>query len=168
MVPGLGHHLAAPSASRPGPRPGRQNPPGGRRHGDRSGRRPRTLDRCPTARVGAAGSRAAVAAGEHPWAHTGREGDGGAAGAAGQDAKWAANLAAARQFHAREGHLRVPRKHIEQVALLDAEAGLVGRQNGANEAVGVKLGTWLDNVRKRAAKLTEQRRTDLDTPGMRW
>ncbi|MDV9200961.1 hypothetical protein [Streptomyces sp. Wh19] len=26
-----------------------------------------------------------------------------------QDAKWAANLAAARQFHAREGHLRVPR-----------------------------------------------------------
>ncbi|WP_329595178.1 hypothetical protein OG298_01880 [Streptomyces sp. NBC_01005] len=25
-----------------------------------------------------------------------------------QDAKWAANLAAARQFHAREGHLRVP------------------------------------------------------------
>ncbi|MET9658615.1 helicase associated domain-containing protein [Streptomyces sp. NPDC006510] len=30
----------------------------------------------------------------------------------GQDAKWAANLAAARQFHAREGHLRVPRKHI--------------------------------------------------------
>ncbi|MFF4666980.1 helicase associated domain-containing protein [Streptomyces sp. NPDC001282] len=86
----------------------------------------------------------------------------------GQDAKWAANLAAARQFHAREGHLRVPRKHIEQVALLDAEAGLVGRQNGANEAVGVKLGTWLDNVRKRAAKLTEQRRTDLDAPGMRW
>ncbi|MEU3657995.1 Helicase associated domain protein [Streptomyces sp. NPDC032161] len=26
----------------------------------------------------------------------------------GQDAKWAANLAAARQFHAREGHLKVP------------------------------------------------------------
>ncbi|MER6105101.1 helicase associated domain-containing protein [Streptomyces sp. NPDC001832] len=31
-----------------------------------------------------------------------------------QDSKWAVNLAAARQFHAREGHLRVPRKHAEQ------------------------------------------------------
>ncbi|MFE7427583.1 MULTISPECIES: hypothetical protein [unclassified Streptomyces] len=31
-----------------------------------------------------------------------------------QDAKWAANLAAARQFHTREEHLRVPRKHAEQ------------------------------------------------------
>ncbi|MFG3532434.1 helicase associated domain-containing protein [Streptomyces sp. NPDC047917] len=30
-----------------------------------------------------------------------------------QDTKWAANLAAAQQFHAREGHLRVPRKHVE-------------------------------------------------------
>ncbi|WP_424863827.1 hypothetical protein [Streptomyces sp. MMS24-I29] len=39
-----------------------------------------------------------------------------------QDAKWAANLAAARQFHAREGHLKVPRKHIEH---LEAETGPV-------------------------------------------
>ncbi|MEU0629275.1 helicase associated domain-containing protein [Streptomyces sp. NPDC005989] len=30
-----------------------------------------------------------------------------------QDAKWAANLAVARQFHACEGHLRVPRMHVE-------------------------------------------------------
>ncbi|WP_406156442.1 helicase associated domain-containing protein [Streptomyces sp. NBC_01005] len=30
-----------------------------------------------------------------------------------QDTKWAPNLAATRQFHAREGHLRVPRKHVE-------------------------------------------------------
>ncbi|MFE7112401.1 hypothetical protein ACFU98_40400 [Streptomyces sp. NPDC057575] len=37
-----------------------------------------------------------------------------------QDAKWAANLAAARQFHAREGHLRVPRKHVEQLETEDA------------------------------------------------
>ncbi|MFF1918587.1 hypothetical protein ACFVYE_45195 [Streptomyces sp. NPDC058239] len=29
-----------------------------------------------------------------------------------QDAKLALNLAAAQQFHAREGHLRVPRKHV--------------------------------------------------------
>ncbi|MGW3167892.1 Helicase associated domain protein [Streptomyces sp. NPDC001142] len=32
----------------------------------------------------------------------------------------------------------------------------------------VKLGTWLDNTRKRADKLTEQRRADLDALGMRW
>ncbi|WP_326763470.1 helicase associated domain-containing protein [Streptomyces sp. NBC_01591] len=43
-----------------------------------------------------------------------------------QDTKWAVNLTAARQFHACEGHPTV-----------------------------LKLGTWLDNVRKRAAKLPE-------------
>ncbi|MGW2182915.1 helicase associated domain-containing protein [Streptomyces sp. NPDC001732] len=82
-----------------------------------------------------------------------------------QDAKWALNLAAARQFHAREGHLRVPRKHAEH---LETENALSGRQDGTDGPVVVKLGTWLDNVRKRAAKLPEQRRTDLDQLGMRW
>ncbi|MGY3061489.1 hypothetical protein ACVWZD_005787 [Streptomyces sp. TE3672] len=82
-----------------------------------------------------------------------------------QDTKWAANLAAALQFHAREGHLRVPRKHIEQ---METEDGPTGRQGFVDEGVVVKLGTWLDNVRKRAAKLPEQRRTDLDQLGMRW
>ncbi|MER5370868.1 helicase associated domain-containing protein [Streptomyces sp. NPDC002722] len=81
-----------------------------------------------------------------------------------QDDMWALNLAAARQFHAREGHLRVPRKHTEHL-----EAGaLPGRQNGTDEPMVVKLGTWLDNTRKRAAKLPEQRRADLDALGMRW
>ncbi|MGY3061793.1 hypothetical protein ACVWZD_006091 [Streptomyces sp. TE3672] len=32
----------------------------------------------------------------------------------------------------------------------------------------VILGMWLDNVRKRTAKLPEQRRTNLDRHGMRW
>ncbi|WP_326770969.1 helicase associated domain-containing protein (plasmid) [Streptomyces sp. NBC_01591] len=82
-----------------------------------------------------------------------------------QDAKWAVNLAAARRFHAREGHLRVPRKHVEE---LDAEAVPTVRQDAADGPVVVKLGTWLDNVRKRAAKLPEQRRADLDELGMRW
>ncbi|MFD7533539.1 helicase associated domain-containing protein [Streptomyces sp. NPDC059849] len=82
-----------------------------------------------------------------------------------QDAKWAANLTAARQFYAREGHLRVPRKHVEH---LETENALSGRQGGTEGPVVVKLGTWLDNVRKRAAKLPEQRRTDLDQLGMRW
>ncbi|WP_406445512.1 helicase associated domain-containing protein [Streptomyces sp. NBC_00631] len=68
-----------------------------------------------------------------------------------QDTRWNANLAAARQFHAREGHLSVPRKAVEIV-------------DGAEH----KLGAWLDNVRKRAAKLSPQRRADLDQLGMRW
>ncbi|MFD7617902.1 Helicase associated domain protein [Streptomyces sp. NPDC059802] len=81
-----------------------------------------------------------------------------------QDDMWAVNLRAARQFHAREGHLKVPRKHVERL-----EGGVaVGRQNGAEEPVTVRLGTWLDNARKRADKLTEQRRADLDALGMRW
>ncbi|WP_406429989.1 Helicase associated domain protein [Streptomyces sp. NBC_00631] len=68
-----------------------------------------------------------------------------------QDARWAANLAAARKFHAREGHLSVPRKHMEAV-------------NGVEH----KLGAFLDNTRRRAAKLSEQRRAELDQLGMRW
>ncbi|WP_393096782.1 helicase associated domain-containing protein [Streptomyces sp. LN325] len=68
-----------------------------------------------------------------------------------QDDRWAANLAAARQFHAREGHLRVPRKAVEDIA---------GEQ--------IKLGAFLDNTRRRAAKLSEQRRAELDELGMRW
>ncbi|WP_405708012.1 MULTISPECIES: helicase associated domain-containing protein [unclassified Streptomyces] len=55
-----------------------------------------------------------------------------------QDAKWAVNLAAARQFHAREGHLRVPRKHAEHQESAEA---LSGRQNGTDGAVVVTLGT---------------------------
>ncbi|MEU7134838.1 Helicase associated domain protein [Streptomyces sp. NPDC046261] len=68
-----------------------------------------------------------------------------------QEDKWALNLRAARQYHAREGHLNVPRKHVEIV-----------------EDQPVKLGTFIDNTRRRASKLTEQRRTDLDTLGIRW
>ncbi len=73
-----------------------------------------------------------------------------------QEDKWALNLRAARQFHAREGHLNVPRKHVEQL------------EDTASQVVEVKLGTWTDNVRKRAAKLSGQRRSDLDALGMRW
>ncbi len=40
-----------------------------------------------------------------------------------QDDKWMLNLAAARRFHAREGHLQVPRKHTELVPLTEAGRG---------------------------------------------
>ncbi|MFD8767168.1 Helicase associated domain protein [Streptomyces mirabilis] len=72
--------------------------------------------------------------------------------------RWAVNLAAARQFHVREGHLVVPRKHVEVIA--------TGGDDGLEEAV--KLGAFLDNTRRRASKLAEQRRADLDALGMRW
>ncbi|MGW0086535.1 helicase associated domain-containing protein [Streptomyces sp. NPDC003393] len=68
-----------------------------------------------------------------------------------QSAAWARNIAAARQFHSREGHLVVPRKHVEDVD---------------GEPVG--LGQFVNNARRRAATLSPQRRNDLDHLGMRW
>ncbi|WP_420711443.1 Helicase associated domain protein [Streptomyces sp. NRRL F-3307] len=71
------------------------------------------------------------------------------------DGKWALNLRAARQFHDREGHLRPGRKHIERLDVDGVE-------------VDIKLGMWLDNTRRRADKLTPERRAELDQLGMRW
>ncbi|WP_427925183.1 Helicase associated domain protein [Streptomyces sp. cg40] len=68
-----------------------------------------------------------------------------------QDARWAANIAAAQQFHAREGHLRPARKHVEVV---DGEP--------------YKLGAFLDNTRRRAAKLSPERRAQLAALGLEW
>ncbi|WP_326778310.1 helicase associated domain-containing protein [Streptomyces sp. NBC_01445] len=84
-----------------------------------------------------------------------------------RDDKWMLNLAAARQFHSREGHLNVPRKHIELVPL--DEAGR-GAHSAALEgdSVPVALGMFLANTRRRADKLTPERRTELDALDMRW
>ncbi|MGW4323542.1 Helicase associated domain protein [Streptomyces sp. NPDC004684] len=68
-----------------------------------------------------------------------------------QDERWATHLAAARQFHAREGHLTVPRQHREEV---DGE--LVG------------LGSFISNARRRVAKLSVERRAALEALDMRW
>ncbi|GGP96215.1 helicase associated domain-containing protein [Streptomyces melanogenes] len=84
--------------------------------------------------------------------------------AATRDDKWALNLQAARAFHAREGHLNVPRKHVEPLERPSA----VDARTGTAEPAEVKLGMFLDNTRRRAAKLTEQRRADLNQLGMRW
>lgn len=64
---------------------------------------------------------------------------------------WAAQLEAARQFHAREQHLRVPRTHVERVADRD-----------------FRLGAWIANQRSRAASLTPERTAALTALGMRW
>ncbi|MBW8798226.1 MAG: hypothetical protein JF597_32980 [Streptomyces sp.] len=45
-----------------------------------------------------------------------------------QDARWTANLVAARQFHAREGHLQAPRKTVEIVDGAEHELGGLARQ----------------------------------------
>ncbi len=74
-----------------------------------------------------------------------------------QDELWERNMAAARQFHTREGHLRVPRKHVEELAGEDGE-----------RSTAVRLGGWLDNTRRRADKFAAERRAELDELGMRW
>ncbi|GHH57736.1 helicase associated domain-containing protein [Streptomyces candidus] len=63
--------------------------------------------------------------------------------------KWAAHLAAARQFYAREGHLNVPRKHVETVLTHD------GREDQ------YRLGAWINNQRSRAIGLTPERMEQL-------
>ncbi|MDT0611038.1 DEAD/DEAH box helicase [Streptomyces lancefieldiae] len=77
--------------------------------------------------------------------------------------KWAINYTAARQFYEREGHLRVPRKHIEQVAIGgDADGG------EDQEVRELKLGAWIGNQRSRASALTPERVEQLSAIGMRW
>ncbi|MGW7257363.1 Helicase associated domain protein [Streptomyces sp. NPDC054834] len=71
--------------------------------------------------------------------------------------KWAVSLAAATQFYRREGHLIVPRKHVETVVLPDGE-----------QERPVKLGAWISNQRSRAATLPPERVAQLSGIGMRW
>ncbi|MEV5343882.1 Helicase associated domain protein [Streptomyces sp. NPDC052676] len=73
--------------------------------------------------------------------------------------KWALNHAAAKQYYEREGHLRVPRKHIERI--------VVGSGEG-QEVRELRLGAWISNQRSRAATLSPQRREQLSAIGMRW
>ncbi|MET9581030.1 Helicase associated domain protein [Streptomyces massasporeus] len=70
--------------------------------------------------------------------------------------KWALNYQAAQQYSEREGHLRVPRKHIERIAVEDQEE----RE--------LRLGAWISNQRSRTAKLSPERIEQLTAIGMRW
>ncbi|MET9294835.1 Helicase associated domain protein [Streptomyces sp. NPDC003077] len=71
--------------------------------------------------------------------------------------KWAMNYQAAKQFYEREGHLRVPRKHIERI--------VVGEDQEERE---LRLGAWIGNQRSRAATLSPERAELLSAIGMRW
>ncbi|MGW2426174.1 Helicase associated domain protein [Streptomyces sp. NPDC001709] len=70
--------------------------------------------------------------------------------------KWATNYAAARQYYEREGHLRVPRKHIETIVDED------------QKEQPLRLGAWISNQRSRAATLSPERIEQLSAIGMRW
>ncbi|MET9150897.1 Helicase associated domain protein [Streptomyces griseoflavus] len=77
--------------------------------------------------------------------------------------KWAMNYTAAKQFYEREGHLRVPRKHIERLV------GDTGDGNGGSQDVQeFRLGSWIGNQRSRAATLSPERIEQLSAIGMRW
>ncbi|MEU6171800.1 Helicase associated domain protein [Streptantibioticus parmotrematis] len=71
--------------------------------------------------------------------------------------KWALNYETARQFYEREGHLRVPRRHIERITLSEDQ-----------EEQELRLGTWISNQRNRAATLSPERVQQLSTIGMHW
>ncbi|MER6307652.1 Helicase associated domain protein [Streptomyces sp. NPDC001657] len=68
--------------------------------------------------------------------------------------KWAMNYQAAKQFFEREGHLQVPRKHIERI--------VVGEERE------LRLGAWVSNQRSRGATLAPERIEQLSKIGMRW
>ncbi|MGQ4450960.1 Helicase associated domain protein [Streptomyces griseus] len=68
-----------------------------------------------------------------------------------QDHNFARNLAAAAAYAQREGHLNVPRRHIE-----------------ITDGTEIKLGIWISNQRSRRARLHPQRIDALNALGMRW
>ncbi|MFF7870903.1 helicase associated domain-containing protein [Streptomyces qaidamensis] len=78
--------------------------------------------------------------------------------------KWALNYEAAKQFYEREGHLRVPRKHIERIVI----GGKYGEGGEDQEDRELRLGAWIGNQRSRAATLTPERVEQLSAIGMRW
>jgi len=66
------------------------------------------------------------------------------------------HLAAARQYREREGHLNVPRRHVETVVV------------GDGQEMEFRLGAFISNQRSRAAVLASERVVELSELGMRW
>ncbi|MGW3684488.1 helicase associated domain-containing protein [Streptomyces prasinus] len=82
--------------------------------------------------------------------------------------KWAMNYQAARQFYEREGHLCVPREHIERIIIDGGYGSRDGESRGGQEAREVRFGAWVGNQRSRAATLSPDRIEQLAAIGMRW
>ncbi|WP_409202690.1 helicase associated domain-containing protein [Streptomyces rochei] len=72
------------------------------------------------------------------------------------------NYQAAKGFYEREGHLRVPRNHIERVVISDNASG------EGQEERELRLGAWIENQRSRAATPSPERVEQLFAIGMRW
>ncbi|MBT2611414.1 Helicase associated domain protein [Streptomyces sp. ISL-87] len=89
-----------------------------------------------------------------------------AAGRMSQADKWTLNLTAATQYHQRQGHLNVPRKHVEPVPVDDG--GLPASDTPQRQIREVKLGAFVSNARNRKASLTTERIAQLDAIAMRW
>ncbi|MGW8803123.1 Helicase associated domain protein [Streptomyces sp. NPDC055775] len=77
--------------------------------------------------------------------------------------KWALHLTAATQYYQREGHLHVPRKHVETITINSPN-----NDDDRQERRETRLGAWVSNQRTRAATLTPERVEQLSTIGMRW
>ncbi|MFI6588156.1 helicase associated domain-containing protein [Embleya sp. NPDC050493] len=89
---------------------------------------------------------------------------------------WETAFAAAVAYRQREGHLEVPRAHVETVRVADrgtaAPEGDSGTGPGTavagGETVEVRLGKWVNNQRTRRGSLDEERVRLLTGLGMRW
>ncbi|SFD82323.1 DEAD/DEAH box helicase, partial [Streptomyces aidingensis] len=81
---------------------------------------------------------------------------------------WQRGLEAARRYLAREGHLTVPRGHIEHApADPTTEArGAAGGGKQDQDLMPVKLGVWISNVKSRRGTLTPQRAAQLNELGI--
>ncbi|EST27843.1 hypothetical protein N566_23200, partial [Streptomycetaceae bacterium MP113-05] len=73
-------------------------------------------------------------------------------------------LTAARQYLAREGHLKVPRKHEEVLHPANED----GTESEDRTPVAVRLGVWTSNQKARRAQLAPARRQALADLGFAW
>ncbi|SOD63059.1 Helicase conserved C-terminal domain-containing protein [Streptomyces zhaozhouensis] len=105
------------------------------------------------ATTGAEGT-GSTAAGVLPAARTPTAGRG--------SASFQRGVAAARQYLAREGHLTVPRGHVEHLAL-DSGADEDGQEQ---QTVAVKLGVWRSNMRSRRHTLPPEQQAVLEELGL--
>ncbi|MFE5097274.1 helicase associated domain-containing protein [Streptomyces sp. NPDC056638] len=71
------------------------------------------------------------------------------------------NYEAAKHFYEREGHLQVPRKHVETITV----SGNGGENQEPRE---LRLGAWVGNQRSRAPTLTPERMEQPSEVGIRW